>query len=437
MLRIAGSGTIACLSLIMLSAASPAFAQPGDHIGTENVQLIPSLMLTTQQRSNVFLQEGVIGGGDEIVSGTNLRIQPSLSFKAENSDVMFSSSVGYTARKYFQSEITNLDRFRDFDVRGDVDLLRQSVVGLKLRDTFQINGFESEADKADDPYIQILSNDFGARLAIRPGSSLDIDAGGDVNIDNYSGPSGSNASFVRTGQNDRLGYGPAVDIKWRFLPKTALVGNFSMEWFSWENNVVAPSGDDTVESYIGIPDGRILRAEGGIRGRFTERLVLGLTAGYGTAIYDETSVTSATNGDQVSGDFGQDLQGLQGLLLGADLSYSPVDSQSFTLGYRKDFQDVFFTNYVAYNRLNFTYSGTFADKFKIDVASNYRLENYDGEVDRSDHRILNSGTFTYVATSYLDVSLGAGWRRRASADALNPDIEFDDVDVRLALRVTY
>lgn len=436
MLRIAGSGTVACLSLIMLSAAAPAFAKPGDHIGTDNVQLIPSLMLTTQQRSNVFLQEGVIGGGEDVTAGTNLRIQPNITFKADNSDVLFSSSAGYTARKYFQSEISNLDRFRDFDIRGDVDLLRQSVVGLKLRERFQINGFESEADKADDPYIQILSNDLGARLAIRPGSSLEVDAGGNVSIDNYSGPD-SNASFVRTGQNDRLGYGPAVDLKWRFLPKTALVGSFAMEWFSWENNVVAPSGNDGTENYIGIPDGRILRAEGGIRGRFTEKMVLGLTAGYGSALYDETSVTNATNGDQATGEFAQDLRGLQGVLLGADLSYAPLDSQSVSLGYRKDFQDVFFTNYVAYNRVNFSYSGTFVDSYKVDLAMNYRFENYDGEVDRNDHRIITNGTFTYVATSYLDVSLGAGWRRRASADALNPDIEFDDVDVRLALRLTY
>jgi len=420
------------LTLLGAGLASPAaVADPGDHIGNDQVELIPSLTLTTQQRSNVFLQEGLVGGGEDVTAGTNLRIQPHLSFKAESADVLFNSSVGYTARKYFQADITNLDRYRDFDIRGSTYLLRQSVVGLKLHDRFTINGFESEADKADDPYIQVLSNDLGGRLAIRPGTSLEIDAGGNLFIDSYSGPDTGDTSFVRTGQNDRLAYGPAIDLKWRFLPKTAIVANWEMEWFTWENNVVAPTGS-TSEGTLGIPNGRIMRGETGIRGRFTEKLVLGLTAGYGTAIYDETSVDGADGED-----FAADLKGLQGLLVGTDISYSLTESQNFSLGYRKDFQDVFFTNYVAYNRFSAAYSGTFADRYKLDLSGNYRFENYDGEVDRSDHRIITSAGFTYVATKYLDVSLGGGWRRRASADQLNPDIEFDDFNASLALRLTY
>lgn len=419
-----------------LLRSSAALAAPGDHIGTETVQIVPSLTLTTQQRTNVFLQEGTIGGGDEAIAGTNLRIQPYLNMKAETPDIKFGFKGGYGARVYFQEEVSNLNRFRDFDLGANLDLLRQSVVGLKVSDRFQINGFESEADKADDPYIQILSNDLAGRIAVRPGSSLEVDAGGNLNIDNYSGPDTGDSSFIRTGQNDRLGYGPAIDLKWRFLPKTAVVANWEMEWFSWSSNVVAPTGSVS-EGALGIPDGRLMRTEAGIRGRFTEKLVLGLTAGYGTAIYDEASVTGAEGGDTVEGDFATDLKGLGGILVGADASYSLLESQTFNVGYRKDFQDVFFTNYVAYNRVSAGYSGTFADRYKTDLSLNYRFENYDGEVDRSDHRIITSANFTYVATKYLDVSLGGGWRRRASADRLHPDVEFDDFSAQLAVRLTY
>ncbi|MFT4979145.1 MAG: hypothetical protein ACI8S6_005055 [Myxococcota bacterium] len=428
MLRHATRGALVGLTGAMLASTRPALAEPGDHIGNDNVELIPSLALTTQQRSNVFLQEGAVGGGEETTPGTNLRIQPSLTLKAESADVLFGFSGGYTARKYFQSEITNLDRYRDFDLRGNLYLLR------KLSDRFQINGFESEADKADNPYIQVLSNDLGGRLAVRPGTSLDLDLGGDLSITNYSGPGDVDSSFVRTGQNDRLGYGPAIDLKWRFLPKTAIVGSWSTEWFTWSNNVIEPTGTDAA---LGIPNGREMRFEGGLRGRFTEKLVLGLTAGYGTAIYDETSVTDAPGGDQATGDFTTDVKGLPGLILGADASYSLTESQTFAVGYRKDFQDVFFTNFVAYNRFSASYSGTFAARYRVELSGNYRYEDYDGVVDRNDHRIITSGGLTYIATKYLDVSLGGGWRRRASADRLNPDIEFDDLDVRLGVRFTY
>lgn len=413
---------------IAVSWSSSAHAQAGDHIGNENFELAPSLTMTTQQRTNVYLQEGVIGGGEEVVAGTNLRIQPYLSLKAQSADVLFSSSVGYTARKYFQAEIVNLDRYRDFDVKGTLDLLRRSVVGLNIDNRFQINGFESEAAKADDPYIQILSNDLSARLALRPGTSLEVEAGADVSIDNYSGPE-SNSDFVRTGQNDRLGFGPVVDVKWRFLPKTAVVGRAEWESFTWANNVVEASGSDEA---IAIPNGQIIRAETGLRGRFTERMVLNMTAGYGMALYDETS-SGAAAGDSSA----VDLKGLQGVLLGMNINYSPVDTQNFVLGYRRDFQDVFFTNYVAYNGLNASYTGVFADRYTVDLSGSYRLENYDGEVDRTDHRIVTNGTLSFAATRYLDLSVGGGWRRRASADQLNPDVEFDDMDVRVSMRLSY
>ena len=431
-----------------LSGLGVAHAGPGDHIGTDEVELVPSVELYTQHRTNVYLQEGEFGGGEAVTPGTAIRLHPYLTLKADTQEVLLRMNAGYTARKYLQEEVINLDRYRDFDINANLTLLRTAVVGLKVRDNFSLNGYESEASSADNPYIQILVNDAAGRLTVRPGSSLELDVGGNITVDDYQAPVANDTTFVRSGQNSRTGYGPAAEIKWKFLPKTAVVGSWSMEWFQWANNVYTPSGSNTdgsFGSYLGRPDGRTYRFEGGIRGRFTERLVLGLTAGYGATEYDEQSVldelealTGEPSGelDSTQG-FGADLKGLPGLLIGAEVAYSPLESQTITLGYRKDFQDVFFTNYVAYNRLTAAYNGTFADRYGVQLAMNYRLEDYDGEVDRTDHRIVTRGALAYNATKYLSVNLGGGWKRRASADGQNPDIEFDDVDVQLGVTFTY
>jgi hypothetical protein len=431
------------VTLMGLIFSQAAAAEPGEHIGTDTVQLIPSVQLFGHHRTNVYLQEGTIGGGEAATPGTSLIIHPSLSLKADGSDVLFELGAGYTARKYFQAEVTNLDRYKDFDIRTNLVLLRNAVVGLKINDHFHLNGFESEAEKADDPYIQLLRNSGSGRLTVRPGPSLELDMGGNFTYASYD-------TVSEASNNVRVGYGPAAEIKWKFLPKTALVGKWEMEWFNWDNNFIVPNGENTngnYGSYLGIPNGRILRLEGGIRGRFTEKLVLGLVGGYGSAIYDEQSVIDAasteggsasTELDAGSQGFDADLKGLPaGLLGGVDISYTPVESQMLSLGYRKDFQDVFFTNYVAYNRVYLGYQGLFADRYGLSASANYRFEDYSGEVDRNDHRVVGSAGFRYVATKYLELSTGVTWRRRASADQTNADIEFDDVDIRFGATFTY
>ncbi|MEL6345725.1 MAG: hypothetical protein AAFV53_21630 [Myxococcota bacterium] len=434
---------MAALALAMSSGV--AVAAPGDHIGTDSFEVIPSVSLSTLHRTNVFLVEGEGFGGQAATPGTAIWLQPYVTMRSDTPTFLFKLDAGWTGKKYIQEAATNLDRFQDFDVRGNIHLLRDSVVGLIIRDKFDLNGFESEAIKADNPYIQVIRNTAGARLTVRPGASFELDIGGDLRTQSFQTPI-PNADVVRSGQNSRLGYGPAAEFKWRFLPKTAVVANWQMEWFQWGDNVVAPSGSVNNASYgafLGVPDGRLMRIDAGIRGRFTEKLVLGLTAGYGTANYDEQSVLDEgeTEGvpdfelDENEG-FASDLQGLERLLLNAEVGYAIIESQTIKLNYRKDFQDVFFTNYVTFNSVGVGYEGVFAERYGANVDFSYRFENYNGEVTRDDHRLVGTTQFRYIATKYLDVTAGVGWKRRASASN-QPEIEFDDVSFSVGARFTY
>ena len=55
-----------------------------------------------------------------------------------------------------------------------------------------------------------------------------------------------------------------------------------------------------------------------------------------------------------------------------------------SLGYRKDFDDSWFTNYVAFDQFNLGYSLKPTQRLSLDLLGNVRLEDYRGEVTRND-----------------------------------------------------
>ncbi|HRE03841.1 MAG TPA: hypothetical protein PLV68_21270, partial [Ilumatobacteraceae bacterium] len=64
--------------------------------------------------------------------------------------------------------------------------------------------------------------------------------------------------------------------------------------------------------------------------------------------------------------------------------YEPAEAQKILLGFRRDFQDVYFTNYVNYDRVSLGYDAIFARKVGLGLSSAYRYERYKGEVSRND-----------------------------------------------------
>jgi hypothetical protein len=280
-------------------------------------------------------------------------------------------------------------------------------------------------------------NDSGARISIHPGSALEVDLGGNFTYDAYD-VSAQSTLDGSPALNNRLGYGPGVDLKWHFFPKTAIVASYSMAWFDWDDNVVDARGDgisaEDVGDSLAIPDGNLWRATMGLRGRLSEKVVVGLVGGYGQMDYDESSV----GGGSEDASYAQDLTGFPEGVIGVfEIGWEPSTRHSLTMGYRKAFQDVYFTNYVGFHNAFIRYEGTFADRVGLSLNSGYRFENYVGEISREDH-LLNAGIdVAYKATPFLDVGLGGGWTQRASADGNNAEIEYDDTVIRAGLTLTY
>lgn len=454
------------LSLLCL-VPGVAVAAPGDHLGDETTQLIPYVEAGILHRTNVYLVEGPAGGGAEPLPGTAFVIRPGLGLKAKGSGLELSLDFDYEAKKYFQADVTNLDRFNNVGLKAGLKYLPDGAkVGFRIGDSFSISGYEAEDESgvAESAYQQHLTNDLGAFLLVQPGGPLEIDAGFKLLVDRWNVPEefksdpsdrdldlGLDSALTGPGLNSRLGYGPALEGRWRFFPKTAVVLDVNHEWFRWADNVVDAQGDgispEDVGDFLAVPDGRMTRVKGGLRGRITSKLVVGAVAGYGQAIYNEDSVTeqaaelgleSTTELDPAAAGFGVDRKSFsEGILLELDAEYELTESQTFMAGFRRDFQDVYFTNYVNYDRVNVGYDALFADKVGATVNAMYRFERYKGEVARNDHLIGVGGEARYLATDYLDIKGGVNWARRASADKLHAEIEYDDVRVSVGARFTY
>jgi hypothetical protein len=155
--------------------------------------------------------------------------------------------------------------------------------------------------------------------------------------------------------------------------------------------------------------------------------------------YDEDTVAGqGSEGNATSQGYDRDLKGLpEGLTGLVELGYHPADSQTITFGYRKAFQDVYFTNFVDFHNVFFRYESLYAEQVGVKVTAGYRYEQYVGEVNRDDH-VLNLGmNMAYHATKWMDVGGGVLWQQRGSADGAHGDVEYDDTTINMGLTFTY
>lgn len=430
---------------VLLGALMPgsALAQPGDHVRLGDAEIVPKLTLGTQYRSNAYLMENNEEGG------LALTLRPTAELELDGQDIDLTLGAGYYLRKYFNSKLANLDRYRDGNFDLDLGLLPNSMIGFDLEEHLSSSSRESEAWYSEDnALITHLRNDVAGSLAFHPGGALEARAGGHFVFDDYEVPADVNLDNDSS-YNSRIAYGPAGHFKWRFFPRTAVLLDASMDWFKWNNNLVnirseAGQTEGEYGAYLGLPDGTLLKVSGGLRGRFTERVALGLILGYNKAVYDEqTVIDDAANDDATSIDtdaaaagFDADSTGLDNLMAEVNLEYALSETHRIVLGYDRGLQDSYFTNFVKHDYVFLRYNVMLGTRFGVAAEGGYRMEAFRGEVARTDHVVRTRLNSTYAANEWLAVGTGVWWDRRASADGI-AEIEYDDWTVNLNAILTY
>lgn len=442
-----------------------ALAAPGDHIRAGEMVITPSVATGFEYHSNAFLLEG--GESTPPVPGAAWTFTPRFASELEGNAVELYFGAGWSLKKFIDFvpddvyNVQKLDRFTDFDAMLGLNALTRNLIGFRLDDRFEVQSNPAElqtSTTSDSANYVHTSNDLNAGATVRPGSAMEIGILGNLGIDRYTVPP-ELADDGDPNINNRTNYGPVVDVKWRFLPKTSLLGSASMNFLRWEKNLVNPIGSETegqdVGSLIGKPDATAWRTSWGIRGQFTDKIAASVELGYGQMYYDETSVTEDPAAAQLdptgieltpltAETYATDLTSFgEGVTVNAQVAWAPVRGQTFTLGYRKDFQDAFFSNYQTYNYGFVRYEGLFASKFGLTGEFTYRIDQFHGVVARGDRGLRLKLKGAYRFTDYLAAEVGGGWVERGCIDETCGaggeffSTQYDDFSVTAGATFTY
>ncbi len=432
--RGAGGAIVAIAALSFLPRAAAA---PGDHVRLGNAVLTPSVMSGFEYHSNIYLADG---NDQEEHGAMSWVLSPDLELELKNDKLQLDFGAAWGIKKYidFNPDDTvyeeNADKFTDFDVSFGLVALPKSVVGLKLDDKFQVQNTPGElAGSKSNSNIVHVSNDTNGGILVRPGSALEIGVLGNLGLDRYTLPEDLAKDALKANINNRMSYGPVLAASWKFLPKTSLLGSASVNWTRWDNNLITTIGPeaDGVDygEYLGKPDALAWRTMWGVRGQLTQKLAAGAEIGFGQMYYDEQTVLDAASDLALPGSsaevdmtgentFARDLTDFsEGFLVNAQIAYAPVRNHKLTFGYRKDFQDAFFTNYVAYNYLFLRYEGLVAEKLGLTGEVKYRIDAFHGEITRDDQNVSLKVGGAWKFNKALSAGLAAGWDRRACLDA--------------------
>lgn len=456
------TGAICLLSSVLLSVSlaigSTAWAAPGEHVRIgENAELTPELGVGVEFQSNVFLSVGESQTGqatDRVQPAVSFRLSPKLGINADTPDVLFGFDGQYDLRKFFDPEVaTRRDRFNDFRAKLSIDALRTRVVGFRISDLATLRNQPSDNTGARSALISQFRNDLRGFLVARIGPEISIDAGAGWAYDTYRVPGVDTTVPL----NNRHTFGPELNFKWLFFPRTAFVVEASYQFNRWGTNwlptaaTMANDGSATVGTfgeYLAVPDSEQLKAMTGMRGRITERLVVNAMLGYGFILYDEASVTEeaasdpglGNEADPVAAGFGVDANGLYGLLAMARVDYDLgfQDQRRFgqliSVQYRKDLVDSFFTNFNAYHHVTGGLQSRWGRMVTSNVMFGARFEDYVGEVDRRDIFLRADLNVNVQPLAWFGVDLNSSWSQRASSE---PGVQYDNFVVNLLGTFSY
>lgn len=428
-----------------LVGASAASAAPGDHIKAGDALITPQIDLGVEYRTNAYQ----VSDPNFTIPVTNLRVAPGLSISANTPQTEFRLN-GISELRYVVStngrygEVdgqdirVNLDRFNDFNVSSGLRLMKGAPLSFNLSENIGLRNNPAQAANAvgsGSAYHSQLRNDLRGAAVLRAGPGVDATLTGMWAWDNFL-VAGNSANGYR-GFNRRHTVGPVLEGKWTFFPRTALVGDIGYYRHIWAQNIIDTpqgpnyAGEDLGETLV-LADSHFVKARVGLRGRITPKLVLIGTVGYGDAWYfaDTASLTGA-DGDS----WEANPTALQGLLSTVQAKYELAPGNRVTAGYQKDFEDSWFTNYMAYNSLYVTLENRFGPRFGTNLSFDTRFESYQGEVSRNDVLVRAKGDLSYSIMDFASVSTGVWWTRRVSPT--RPLMEYDDVNVHALLNFTY
>lgn len=333
-MRFRGLFAVTTLATLALTGSVAAQSDPTTGIRAGRLVLNPHLVLSGGYDSNVFSESA-----DEGVTGAPvLRINPYLAFSTPDPrSIDAAGNIGASWEQYFGNAESDVGGQSGLEVDANVGVRFNASGDFSVRpsDVFRLTN-DPSFNEAGDPY-RALSNEVRLELAVHPGGANRTSRMG------FSGRAvGIHRLWNYTTQDsaNRSAIGALLELKWNFLPKTAAVLSGSVLSQRYADAFTLPAGTDpsdvtenpnlqglATENIDSLP----VRVMGGVSGLLTHRFSILAQAGYGMS------------GHQSAPKF-------NGVIAEARLGFDFNERSRMHLGYRKDFTDSTFGNFISFHR---------------------------------------------------------------------------------------
>ncbi|NJK88166.1 MAG: outer membrane beta-barrel protein [Myxococcales bacterium] len=358
-------------------AGALAHAQPSATSGVglgEKSRLHAKLDLSTMYDTNAFR----LSDDDRVDENWRLLIRPGLWLEVPGSSFSFRLRGDATITQFLNDvPVTDQDSTQiggnvglEFKAGSDRSAVAFTIVDTLTRTPVFLSPPESVA--ADEVRFPEWRNEGQARVTVRPGGrALELDFG-------YR----NSVSFFEelADSHQHLGL---FDVRWKFLPKTALVLLSEFGLFVNEGNRV---GNDATPLTVQV----------GLIGQLTSKFIAELRAGYGNSL--------VWANDDV---FGSQSEASQDTVIGAAfLTYRPSDRSTITAGYERSVRPLIIFDSFIQDSIQLRAS-LGIDRLVGQVFGSYNLRNY-GLNDRFAQTVLGGVSVDYYLVRY--VSLGAQYR---------------------------
>lgn len=353
---------------ILLSLVVPAgvaFGQSGKGLGLLSLpplkrelglsaggfKLLPHVDIGYGFDSNVFYEDDT---NVESPNGSQvLNITPGIGIENVNGqNLELKLRADATVSRYISDNQAVSDQSNvGADVGVGVTFFKASALALNLRERFRRALERRNYETSSNSNRNI--NEIGAGVIFRPG-------GGALNVT-------TNYTFVAdlfadrdSDWGDMLHHDISLNGSWKFFPYTALVVDGQWQMRSYQSEGQGAYGE--------LTDSMPLKVRIGLNGFVTKKLSLLLLAGYGNSFHEMHETTAAVNpheNDSFS------------MLIGeARVSYKLAPTTILQGGYKYDFNDSLFSNYVAAHNIYVDVRQRFAERVDLLASVTFMNRNY-------------------------------------------------------------
>ncbi len=348
--RVNKRGIALAVLLGVAMVASPASAEWGDGVRGGAFVLHPGLSLSAGFDSNVYYASQNEAG--RLQQAPEMVVEPNLSFShAETQTWQLDGSASVSWRQF----LTDDERVRNQSgLAADVDLTsawnRDGTASLELSNDFRrTNETPSQAISRNSNRI---FNRTGAMVGLHPGAGI---------LETYGSYDYSLYRHSLFEDLDRYTHHLGWNVRWSFLPKTAVSGSVDYRMIRYEEPFRGEATVVNPEGRLRNVDSNPLRLRAGLEGQFTPRISARARGGYGWSRYDEGPNHS-------------------GFLVDTQLSYQfgNIDYDNrLRAGYRMDFSDSTIGNYYTSHRGVAGYEQGFANnRLRLELESSVQVRNY-------------------------------------------------------------